>query len=134
MAVFSPMPFTPGMLSLASPMRALRSMMWMGSKPYCSRKLSGVISLVVVCPMRVDTSFTRVDSVTSCRESLSPVTTTVSHPAAVSRAAMVPMRSSASHPSSSYRGMFMASSTSFSTGSWAASSSGMPLRWALYPS
>ena len=131
MAVFSPMPFTPGMLSLASPMRAFRSMMWMGSKPYSSRKVSGVISLVVVWPMRVDTSFTRVVSVTSWRESLSPVTMTVSHPAAVSFTEMVPMRSSASQPSSSYRGMFMASSTSFRMGSWAASSSGIPLRWAL---
>ena len=36
MAVFSPTPFTPGMLSLASPMRAFRSIMWMGPKPYSS--------------------------------------------------------------------------------------------------
>ena len=60
MAVFSPMPGTPGMLSELSPIRAFRSIMWMGSKPYCSRKAAGVISLVVVCPMRVDTSFTMV--------------------------------------------------------------------------
>ena len=73
--------------------------MWMGSKPYSSRKASGVMSLVVVRPMRVDTSFTVVWSVTSWRESLSPVTTMVSHPAAVSLAAMVPIRSSASQPS-----------------------------------
>ena len=33
MAVFSPMPFTPGMLSEASPIRAFKSMMWMGAKP-----------------------------------------------------------------------------------------------------
>ncbi len=52
--------------------------------------------------MRVDTSFTVVVSVTSWRESLSPVTMTVSHPAAVSFTEMVPMRSSASQPSSSY--------------------------------
>ena len=51
--------------------------------------------------MRVEMSLTRTVSVMSWSESLSPVTTTVSHPSAVSRAAMVPMRSSASHPSSS---------------------------------
>ena len=44
----------------------------MGSKPYCSRKASGVISLVVVRPMRVDTNLTVVASVTSWRESLVP--------------------------------------------------------------
>ena len=81
--------------------------------------------------MRVDTSFTLVRSVTSWRESLSPVTTTVSHPAAASFTEMVPMRSSASQPSISYRGMFMASSTSLRMGIWEASSSGMPFRWAL---
>ena len=131
MAVFSPTPFTPGMLSLESPMRAFRSMMWMGSKPYSSRKASGVMSRVVVRPMRVDTSFTVVVSVTSWRESLSPVTMTVSHPAAVSFSEMVPMRSSASQPSSSYMGMFMAASTSLSRGSWLANSSGIPFRVAL---
>ena len=51
--------------------------------------------------MRVVTSFTRVRPVMSCRESLSPVTITVSHPAAASLTEMVPIRSSASHPSSS---------------------------------
>ena len=60
---------------------------------------SGVMSLVVVRPMRVDTSLTVVWSVTSWRESLSPVTTMVSQPAAASLAAMVPIRSSASQPS-----------------------------------
>ena len=90
------------------------------------------MSRVVVRPMRVDTSFTVVASVTSWRESLSPVT--VSHPAAVSFTEMVPIRSSASHPSSSYMGMFMAESTSFRMGIWLASSSGIPFRVALYPS
>ena len=33
MAVFSPMPGTPGMLSELSPIRAFRSIMWMGAKP-----------------------------------------------------------------------------------------------------
>ena len=80
-------------------MRAFRSIMWMGSKPYCSRKVSGVISLVVVWPIRVDTSFTFVWSVISWRESLSPVTTTQSQPAASHFREMVPIRSSASHPS-----------------------------------
>ena len=90
--------------------------MWMGSKPYCSRKVSGVMSFSVVWPIRVLTSFTRTVSVMSWRASRSPVTMTVSHPAAVSRTEMVPKRSSASQPSSSKRGMFMASSTSFRMG------------------
>ena len=81
--------------------------------------------------MRVDTSFTLVWSVISCRESLSPVTTTHSHPAASHLREMVPMRSSASQPSISYRGMFRASSTSFSTGTCIRSSSGMGFRVAL---
>ena len=101
MAVFSPMPGTPGMLSEESPIRALRSIMWMGSKPYWSRKVSGVMSLVVVWPIRVETSFTLVCSVMSCRESLSPVTTTQSQFPASHLREMVPMRSSASQPSSS---------------------------------
>ena len=46
MAVFSPMPGTPGTLSAESPMRASRSMNWAGSKPpYFSRKVSGVSRL-----------------------------------------------------------------------------------------
>ena len=75
--------------------------MWMGSKPYWARKVSGVISLVVVCPIRVETSFTLVFSVMSWRESLSPVTTTQSQPWHWHFREMVPMRSSASQPSSS---------------------------------
>ena len=101
MAVFSPTTGTPGMLSEVSPIRAFRSIMWMGSKPYCSRKVSGVISLVVVWPIRVDTNFTLVRSVISWRLSLSPVTMTQSHPAAWHLRLMVPMRSSASYPASS---------------------------------
>ena len=41
-AVLGPTPATPGMLSELSPMRAFRSMMRMGSKPYSARKTSGV--------------------------------------------------------------------------------------------
>ena len=82
-------------------MRAFRSIMWMGAKPYCSRKVSSVMSLVVVWPMRVDTSFTLVLSVMSWRESLSPVTTTHSQSDASHLREMVPIRSSASQPSSS---------------------------------
>ena len=74
------------------------------------------MSRVVVRPIRVETSLTVVASVTSWRESLSPVTTTVSHPACSSSRAMVPSRSSASQPSSSYMGIFKADSTSFSKG------------------
>ena len=42
MAVFSPTPGTPGMLSELSPIRAFRSTIFSGSKPYSSRKRSGV--------------------------------------------------------------------------------------------
>ena len=55
------------MLSLLSPIRAFRSIIWMGSKPYCSRNRAGVMSVVEVWPMREVTSFTRVRSVMSCR-------------------------------------------------------------------
>ena len=102
-AVFSPMPGTPGMLSELSPMSALRSIMRMGSKPYSSRKRSGVYSIVSVCPMRVLTLKTWVLSVMSCRLSLSPVTTSHVQPAASQRRATVPSRSSASQPASSSR-------------------------------
>ena len=101
MAVFSPMPRTPGMLSEASPMRAFRSIIWMGSKPYSSRKDSGVMLLAEVWPIRVETSFTVVRGPMSWRESLSPVTMTVSPPSSPLTRAMVPSRSSASQPSSS---------------------------------
>ena len=89
------------MLSELSPIRAFRSIMWMGAKPYSARKASSVMSFVVVWPMRVDTSLTRVRSVISWRESLSPVTTTHSQPAASHLREMVPSRSSASQPSNS---------------------------------
>ena len=112
-------------------MRAFRSIMFTGSKPYSARNASGVTSRVVVWPMRVDTSFTVVLPSTSWRASLSPVTMAVAQPASSSSRAMVPSRSSASQPSSSYMGMFMARSTSFRMGSWLASSSGIPLRLAL---
>ena len=59
------------------------------------------MSLVVVWPMRVETSLTLVRSVMSCRLSLSPVTTTHAQPAASHFREMVPMRSSASYPASS---------------------------------
>ena len=51
--------------------------------------------------MRVVTSLTLAVWVISWSESLSPVTITVSQPAAVSSFEMVPMRSSASQPSNS---------------------------------
>ncbi len=59
------------------------------------------MSLVVVWPMRVDTSFTLVLSVMSWRLSLSPVTATHVQPAASHFREMVPIRSSASYPASS---------------------------------
>ncbi len=70
--------------------------MWIGSKPYSSAKLSGVMRFVVVCPMRVEMSLTVVCSVMSWSESLSPVATTQSQSAASHLREMVPMRSSAS--------------------------------------
>ena len=106
-AVFSPMPGTPGILSELSPMSALRSIMWMGSKPYSARNTSGVYSIVSVWPMRVLTWQTWVVSVMSWRLSLSPVTISHAQPAASQRLATVPSRSSASHPASSSRRMPM---------------------------
>ena len=68
--------------------------MWMGSKPYSSRKLSSVtLRAVSLLLLR---SRTRVWGVMSWRLSRSPVAITHSQPSASHRRLMVPMRSSAS--------------------------------------
>ena len=59
------------------------------------------MSFVVVWPMRVEMSLTVVYSVTSCKESLSPVATTQSQLALSHLREIVPIRSSASKPASS---------------------------------
>ena len=131
MAVFSPTPGTPGMLSEESPISAFRSTMTGGAKPYSSSKRFSSYRTVSVCPMRVFTWRTAVPFPISWKLSLSPVTATQSQPASAQAEAMVPIRSSASQPASSYRGTFMASSTSFRIGIWTDSSSGMAFLWAL---
>ena len=65
LAVFSPMPFTPGIWSEVSPHRPFRSIILMGSKPYSSSKAAGVTCFTVVCPRLEVTRFTVVWSVTS---------------------------------------------------------------------
>ena len=131
MAVFSPMPFTPGMLSEESPMRAFRSMSFMGSKPYFSRNRASSYSRYSFFPGFVVMSITWVLGPMSCRLSLSPVTSRQSQPPASHFAAKVPSRSSASQPARAKRLMPRASITFCSQGSYSASSSGMPFRVAL---
>ena len=122
------MPFTPLMLSEVSPCRAFSCMSCMGSRPpYISPNFSGVtwMSSLVVCSSTVTLSLT------SCRESLSPVRIyTISPPCP--KAERVPKMSSASNPSHSRTEMPMARSMSLIKGICAARSSGIPWRFALY--
>ncbi len=72
-AVFSPMPFTPGMLSEVSPIRLFTSMSCLGSMPYFSWMASTSMVTVLLRPITVAASSTVVVSLTSCRLSRSPV-------------------------------------------------------------
>ncbi len=89
-AVFSPIPGTPGMLSIESPARPITSVICSGLTPYRSttsplpKERSFMVSRVQIC------------SSTSCSISLSPVTMTTSNPFFATSLAMVPMTSSAS--------------------------------------
>ena len=74
-AVFSPMPATPGMLSIGSPMRPRTSGTRAGSTPKRSRTSAGPQRRSRMVSSQV------VRSSTSCIRSLSPVTITVSRPA-----------------------------------------------------
>ena len=94
MAVFSPMPFTPGTLSEASPMSASTSMNCTGSRPYASRKISSVIvsnSSPLYGGRKMHTCGER-----SWRKSLSGETITERWPSASTFLTSAPMRSSAS--------------------------------------
>ncbi len=72
-AVFSPTPGMPGRLSLGSPRSAAKSGYWDGVSPYFSTTASGVNRVSSLTPLRGYSTVT--SSLTSCRESRSPVTT-----------------------------------------------------------
>ena len=78
-------------------MSAFKSTMFAGGKPYFSRNVSGFMTTGPV----LERSKTVVRSLTSCKISRSPVSTTHSQSAASQRFAIVPIRSSASNPASS---------------------------------
>ncbi len=97
-AVFSPIPRTPLMLSDASPFNPLRSMSCSGDRPYRSRTSSSPYSAISLTPCFIVYTFTF--GRTSCSASESPVMMITSQSfAATSSAAMVPIISSASYPS-----------------------------------
>ena len=104
-AVFSPMPETPGMLSIGSPMRPRTSGTRAGSTPKRSRTSAGPQRRSRMVSSQV------VRSSTSCIRSLSPVTITVSRPAPLAWRASVPITSSASTPGTSTTGRRSASTT-----------------------
>ena len=95
-APFSPMPGTPGRLSLGSPTMPRKSVISSGPIPYRSRTASGVYWVVSVTPRPVAITLTR--SLTSWNASRSPVRITTGSPARSARRASVPMTSSASKP------------------------------------
>ena len=132
-AVFSPIPGTPGMLSEASPIRAFKSTISGGAKPYSSSNRAVSYSAVSSRPIRDFTKRTAVPPPMSWKLSRSPVTISQLQPAAAHCFAAVPSMSSASQPGASSRRMPISSSISLSMGIWTARSSGMGLRWALYP-
>jgi len=72
-AVFSPTPGMPGRLSLGSPRSAAKSGYCAGVRPYFSTTASGVNRVSSLTPLRGYSTVT--SSLTSCRESRSPVTT-----------------------------------------------------------
>ena len=89
-AVFSPTPGTPGMLSVGSPIRAWTSTTRPGSTPNLACTSAGPIRLSCM----VSSMVTRPE--TTCIRSLSPDTMTTSAPARSQRVASVAMMSSAS--------------------------------------
>ena len=90
----SPMPGAPGMLSTASPRRAITSMTRSGGTPRTDSTPAGSRTRLSLVGLRMLTS-----DVTSCIMSLSELTTKTRWPSAERRAASVPMTSSASKPS-----------------------------------
>ncbi len=98
-AVLSPMPGTPGMLSLVSPFSPMKSGIWSGRIPYRSSTRSGVYTWTSATPRGVIIRHTF--SETSWKASRSVDTTHVLMPASSARVASVAMTSSASQPSNS---------------------------------
>ncbi|MPN60788.1 hypothetical protein SDC9_208520 [bioreactor metagenome] len=131
-AVFSPIPGTPGILSELSPIRAFKSTRLAGGKLYFSQKACSSKHSVLGEDRLLVVSKTLVLPEMSWRLSRSPVTILHSIPSLSQRRDTVPMTSSASKPSAVTWRTRMAERISFKTGSCAASSSGMPLRVALY--
>ena len=130
LAVFSPMPGMPGILSAASPHRPRMSMT-------CSaRSISQFLSIVGRSmtswsePLRPGFHM-QVFSEMSCAKSLSGVTMNDSNSSFSARCTSVPMISSASKPSTSNTGMWKARHRFFTCGIAAANSSGISSRWAL---
>ena len=89
-AVFTPMPGTPGTLSVESPIRACTSMTFAGGTPKRSITSSSPITLFFMV------SYMRTPGRTSCIRSLSEETMVTSAPASCASRAYVAMRSSAS--------------------------------------
>lgn len=129
-AVFSPTPGMPGRLSDGSPRRAAKSGYWAGVSPYFSKTFSGVNRVSSETPF-VGYS-TVVCSLTSWKESRSPVTISTSKPSASAWVASVAITSSASKPSIANRETFIASSSSPISSTWPLNSSGVLERFALY--
>ncbi len=129
-AVFSPTPGMPGRLSDGSPRSAAKSGYWAGVSPYFSTTFSGVNRVSSETPL-VGYS-TVMWSLTSWKESRSPVTISTSKPAASAWVARVAMMSSASNPSTAKRSACIASSSSPMSWTWPLNSSGVLERFALY--
>ncbi len=127
-AVLGPIPLTPGILSDWSPMRAMKSVIWLGVIPILS------LTSFSLYKISLGSFKTRIDSSTNCKASLSPVTTTVSIPSFFTLWERVAIKSSASYPSFSKRARFNASTILLARGIWLRSSSGARFLVALYSS
>ena len=131
MAVFSPTPRIPGMLSDASPASARKSIICAGEERLqCSR--TPCSSYISAPSPAWDGRYRRTPGRTSCAASLSGVAMYTSNPAAAPLTARVPITSSASKPSTRTTGMRRASASSIAYGMDAARSSGIFCRCALY--
>ena len=130
MAVFSPTPGTPGMLSAESPINPNKSMTWAGSSsPYRSRTSSGPHTVGGLPPR--PGRYMRILSLTSWAKSLSGVIMKTSKPSFSARLAKHPMRSSASYPGACNTGMRMPSKIFTIHGTLSLMSSGVSSRLAL---
>jgi len=109
-AVFSPTPWTPLMLSIASPISPSTSAICPGSTPQRSRTLASSYS--TGSPVRPATLRTRTRGPTSWSRSLSPLTTTISSSGCASAlSTTVASTSSASNPLTSSTGVRSASNS-----------------------